>query len=215
VSLPPEIYGYKVVFKVSPYVAPVLQCKKCFMYNHGTNACRGQERCQKCGNKAHKQDENCPETKYCNVCKEEGHSAFNRKSCPKWEEQKEIKKTMAYGNLSYAQAAYKGIQHPTQSSSVPNGSQQPQPLHQIQAAHQNIRQLNSTPHQKEAPLSKEFIVDVAVLFARICDSMYHRRVLGEEAPNKPAKPDESILLLCKQLAEQLHGKHLHGHTTDQ
>ena len=103
-SLPDYVYFYNLRCRVEPSVRNPLQCFKCLRYNHTAIQCRSQARCPKCGND-HKQ-EDCVSSVEAAKCIHCGgkHLATDR-SCPAYQKQKQIKKIMAFENLSYREAA--------------------------------------------------------------------------------------------------------------
>lgn len=60
----------------------VLQCKSCWLFGHSTKACRGQKRCENCGNKHH--SGSC-EMKCINC---NGHHLATAKHCPIYQKRK-------------------------------------------------------------------------------------------------------------------------------
>ncbi|XP_011632335.1 uncharacterized protein LOC105424010 [Pogonomyrmex barbatus] len=87
------------VLRVRSYVAPVMQCYKCFRYGHRKIHCKSEECCINCGEKAHG---HCDKPTKCRNCGE-GHKSTDRK-CDVYERNQRIKKVMAYNNASYKEA---------------------------------------------------------------------------------------------------------------
>ncbi|XP_011646626.1 uncharacterized protein LOC105433161 [Pogonomyrmex barbatus] len=87
------------VLRVRPYVAPVMQCYKCFRFGHRKIHCKSEEYCINCGEKAHG---HCDKPTKCRDCGE-GHKSTDRK-CDVYERNQRIKKVMAYNNASYKEA---------------------------------------------------------------------------------------------------------------
>lgn len=52
-SLPECVYLDIYRFKVSEYVAPLLQCYKCFRFNHSAKFCSAAQKCSKCSEEHH------------------------------------------------------------------------------------------------------------------------------------------------------------------
>ena len=101
-SLPYRVESFGEIFRVSPYVFPVLQCKKCQRVGHPTRFCKGRERCPKCAQDAHGSSP-CTGGKSCGICGDSSHSTLEKDKCNKWKREREIKREMAVQNMSYAQ----------------------------------------------------------------------------------------------------------------
>jgi len=103
--LPKLITIFKVIFKVSPSIRSPIQCKNCLRFGHTAKFCRSKVKCSHCGSNEHSES-NCPSintsSPVCFYCKL-GHKATDR-SCSQWIYQKDIKKIMAFNNVSYADA---------------------------------------------------------------------------------------------------------------
>lgn len=91
-----------VRFTVDPYVHPVIQCFKCLRYGHTSVQCRGKPRCKTCGNE-HNNDEECE--KFCIHCNSNEHTSVS-KECSIYIKQQNIKKTMAFENISFKEAEF-------------------------------------------------------------------------------------------------------------
>ncbi|XP_063241205.1 uncharacterized protein LOC134541594 [Bacillus rossius redtenbacheri] len=105
-TLPPYISIFKEIYKVTPKVQSVTMCYQCHRFGHTAKNCRSTTpRCATCL-LVHGQA--CPTvgTPQCVNCRGP-HSALNKKLCPMWEREREIKRLMAYHNLSYADATKK------------------------------------------------------------------------------------------------------------
>lgn len=106
--IPKEVYYCGMGMRVSIYVPPVTQCFSCLLYGHTKKNCKSKPKCFNCaGNEHEEQDENglvknfsC-ESK-CHFCK--GNHRSNNKKCPEYERQLNIKKLMAFENLTYHDA---------------------------------------------------------------------------------------------------------------
>ncbi|KAL6268174.1 hypothetical protein P5V15_001273 [Pogonomyrmex californicus] len=94
-----NFYNDLAVLRVRPYVAPVMQCYKCFRFRHRKVHCKSEERCINCGEKAHG---HCDKPTKCRNCGED-HKSTDRK-CDVCERNQRIKKVMAYNNASYREA---------------------------------------------------------------------------------------------------------------
>ena len=65
--LPDEIKIGYMSFPVRPYVPPPLRCYKCQRYGHIAMACKGKQRCAKCGGEHRFEDcGNNVQAKFCN-----------------------------------------------------------------------------------------------------------------------------------------------------
>lgn len=110
--MPKEIKFFGLSLPVAVYISPVTQCYSCLLYGHTKKNCKGQEKCFNCGEKNaqnHKTMDNgndkpeytC-ETK-CHFCKEAHKSSY--KKCPEYLRQMDIKKLMAYENMTFHDAS--------------------------------------------------------------------------------------------------------------
>lgn len=79
-SLPECVYYEKFRFKVSPYIPPLLQCYKCFGFNHSSKICKHKQVCSLCAEEHFYKD--CPQSEAVK-CKNCGgaHLAISR-LCP-------------------------------------------------------------------------------------------------------------------------------------
>lgn len=89
---------------VKPYIAKVVQCRVCMLFGHVAAQCRRkQERCPKCAG-IHP-NEPCTSEIKCLYCKNpKFQHSTNDVKCPRYIAEKEIKKYMAYNNVSYKEA---------------------------------------------------------------------------------------------------------------
>lgn len=100
--LPDKIVLFGCVFRTTPYIHPVRQCKNCYQFGHSEKVCRSKPRCATCGHREHTTDECTAVSPQCLLCK--GQHAATDRTCPKFTAEKEAKTVMARNNLSYAQA---------------------------------------------------------------------------------------------------------------
>lgn len=104
-----NIYGLDL--PVVPYISPVTQCFNCLLFGHTKKLCKSKQRCFNCGDLENHEVEgsevgnsrlyDCQ--KKCFYCKSEEHSSTFKK-CPEYERQQNIKKLMAFENISYFDA---------------------------------------------------------------------------------------------------------------
>lgn len=109
VFLPKIIHFYGLPLPVAIYIPPVTQCFACLLYGHTKKNCKGKEKCYNCGEKKHENDQTTTDstTEFscltkCHFCKE-SHKTTS-KTCPEYQRQLEIKKLMAYENLTFYDA---------------------------------------------------------------------------------------------------------------
>lgn len=103
-NLPQYVDFYNLPYPVNVYVPPVTQCYSCLLYGHTKKNCKSKPKCFNCADKKHEEQETekftCP-TK-CHFCRENHRS--NSKTCPEYKRQQNIKKLMAFENLTYFDA---------------------------------------------------------------------------------------------------------------
>nr|XP_034194651.1 uncharacterized protein LOC117610911 isoform X1 [Osmia lignaria] len=101
-SLPTRLYigqGH-VWLKIEPFIESVKQCFRCFRYGHLQAVCKSRFRRYKmCSEEFHA---DCKKEQKCVNCGEAHRS--NARECLIFQRESEIKKTMAYKNVSYSQA---------------------------------------------------------------------------------------------------------------
>ncbi|EFN68824.1 hypothetical protein EAG_11378 [Camponotus floridanus] len=120
-KIPKHIYLFHVSYPVSPYVARVSRCNKCYRFGHIKTNCKSQPRCSHCGEKGHSfSEEHCHQSHRpptCANCK--GEHRADSFICPEFLTQKEIRKYAAYRNISLldAREIFKGNRTPPSFSS--------------------------------------------------------------------------------------------------
>lgn len=102
--LPKIVYFYNLPYPVNIYVSPVTQCYSCLLYGHTKKNCKGKAKCFNCAENVHLENETetFPCKTKCHFCREE-HKTTN-KSCQEHKRQQEIKKLMAYENITFFDA---------------------------------------------------------------------------------------------------------------
>lgn len=87
---------------VVPYILPVIQCKRCFLYGHTKKNCNSKEKCPTCSKpmEGHSAE---PCGVSCMHCSSELHLSTD-KQCPEYERQKLIREVMSLDNLSFFDA---------------------------------------------------------------------------------------------------------------
>ncbi|GFW70659.1 putative adenylate cyclase type 3-like protein [Trichonephila clavipes] len=100
-TLPEKILIGYLNIKIRPYIPNPLRCFRCQSYGHGT-ACRGVATCNKCSSTEHASEACTTERRKCANCK--GRHAAYSKSCPKWQQEKEIQRIKVLENISYSEA---------------------------------------------------------------------------------------------------------------
>lgn len=101
--LPREVSICGMIFVVSPYILPVIQCYNCLLYGHTKKLCRGKSKCIRCGDEQHQSDENSLCNLNCYHCNGTDHTAIQR-ICPEFTRQKKIKEIMSLDNKTYFDA---------------------------------------------------------------------------------------------------------------
>lgn len=95
--LPKYVYLDLYRFQVNEYVPPLMQCFKCFKYNHGAKICKGVQTCSICASNHHFLDCDSKNVIKCVNCGG-SHLAISR-DCPikqkKLEEKKKVTKSYA------------------------------------------------------------------------------------------------------------------------
>ncbi|XP_029162203.1 uncharacterized protein LOC114933798 isoform X2 [Nylanderia fulva] len=88
-----------ISLRIRPYVEPVVQCFKCFIFGHIKTHCKREVRCIICGENAHGE---CNRLTTCRNCG--GDHRSTARNCPVFLRNKEIKVIMAYNNISFTEA---------------------------------------------------------------------------------------------------------------
>lgn len=118
-NLPHSIKIYSVPYRVKPSIPQPILCRRCWRFGHKENQCRGSPRCFSCGSSP--ENEVC-QTKKCNMkclhCDSKDHNAADKKSCPEWKKQTEIKRVMYERNISFHQARLMFSTKPQQGYNV-------------------------------------------------------------------------------------------------
>lgn len=111
VNLPRTIAIYNLIKHVTPYVAPVTQCFQCLLYGHTKKLCKNKnKKCFNCGEED-THSETTPDQKIvyscktkCIHCKSDDHRS-TYKLCPEFERQRNIKRLIAYENITFYDAS--------------------------------------------------------------------------------------------------------------
>lgn len=170
--LPKAVRIFGVQCSVEPFIQKVLQCRKCLYFGHTAKACRGNYRCNRCGDK-HSTDEctsNDPPT--CIHCKGP-HNSSDLKSCPEFTRQKKIKEIMGTQNISYRDATKicDNKSYSTIVQNIPSSNDFPTlPNKQTNTQTEN-------PHSPISPTPK-----------RQRKSYLNRPIFEEEITNQPSTP---------------------------
>lgn len=102
-TLPDFVFFYNLRCRVEPSIRNPIQCFNCLRFNHTATQCRGQVRCSKCGENHKVEDCTVQTSEYkCAQC-QGNHQATDR-ICPSYIQQRQIKRIMAFENLSYRDA---------------------------------------------------------------------------------------------------------------
>jgi len=100
-TLPREVkVGYLNV-PVEMYIPNPMRCFKCQRYGHHRDNCKHNDTCARCGGVDH-DDKECDKPPHCVNCSGD-HTAFS-KSCPKWQEEKEVQKLKCTLDLTFPEA---------------------------------------------------------------------------------------------------------------
>ncbi|XP_064469617.1 uncharacterized protein LOC135384338 [Ornithodoros turicata] len=100
-SLPSTIKAGYLNCHVRAYIHNPRRCYKCQKFGHGSQVCRGQAVCARCAGKDHS-SETCSNDIRCTNC-EGSHPAYSR-SCPFWQEEKQVLKIKIEQNVTYRAA---------------------------------------------------------------------------------------------------------------
>lgn len=115
---PPEKVkiGYRICRTEKYYPRP-MQCYRCFEYNHISKFSKNNERCRVCGEKAHNENEECPNETKCANCY--GNHYSTSKICNKFREEQQIVRVKIDENILY-QAARNKLLNRTGENSYAN-----------------------------------------------------------------------------------------------
>ncbi|XP_027895304.1 uncharacterized protein LOC114158190 [Xiphophorus couchianus] len=122
-ELPQNVKIGYLSFQVRPYIPPPLRCFKCQRYGHIAAACKGKQRCPKCG-EDHKLEE-CKEEAQEKCCNCGGQHRVTYGGCEVRKKAKEIIQIKTTKNISYAEAV-KNVKEQTTRKSEQIASQIPQ-----------------------------------------------------------------------------------------
>ena len=100
--LPDQIKIGCMSFPVRLYVPPPLQCYKCQRYRHIAMACKGKQRCAKCGGEHRFED--CGDNVQVKCCNCGGQHNVTYGSCEVRKRAVEIQQVKTVNNISYAEA---------------------------------------------------------------------------------------------------------------
>ncbi|GFX85031.1 RNA-directed DNA polymerase from mobile element jockey [Trichonephila clavipes] len=101
-TLPENILIGYLNIKIRPYIPNPLGCFRCQSYGHETASCRRVATCNKCSSMEHASEACTTEQRKCANCKGE-HAAYS-KTCPKWQQEKEIQRIKVLENILYSEA---------------------------------------------------------------------------------------------------------------
>lgn len=118
--LPSTVKAGYINCHVRAYVPNPRRCFNCQRFGHSSQVCRGQMTCPKCASQGHT-PESCRNEVQCANCKGR-HPVYSR-SCPRWQEEKQILRIKTENNLTYkaAKAQYDFAQKGTFSDVVRRG----------------------------------------------------------------------------------------------
>lgn len=155
-TLPDSVSIYYERFRVKQFIPNVARCFKCQRYGHVAAACRGKERCVRCGGE-HPFDQ-CPKTQlYCVNCKGAHSAAYG--GCTALKQAKEIQKCKVHEKISYAQAV-KVVKEKSQSGSgaesIPTKSQDKAPVNVNRE--RDMHNTESNAPQQSVQKNKEEVV---------------------------------------------------------
>ena len=113
---PPEKLkiGYYITY-VQPYIPNPLRCFQCQKFGHSKKFCKNEIACWKCGKPGHDGGDCSSETVCCLNC--HGDHFASSKSCPIWQQEKDIQRVKTEKSLSYFEARKLVV---SQSSSSPS-----------------------------------------------------------------------------------------------
>ncbi|XP_064473567.1 uncharacterized protein LOC135388138 [Ornithodoros turicata] len=100
-TLPSSLKAGYINCQVRAYVPSPRRCFKCQHFGHSSQTCRGHATCPKCAEKDHT-PEPCQSNVKCVNCRGE-HPVYSR-SCPRFQEEKQILKIKTEQNITYKAA---------------------------------------------------------------------------------------------------------------
>ena len=101
-TLPENLETGYVKLHVRPYIPNPRRCFKCQRFGHGSQSCRGQLTCAKCGTTGHSTDHRKNDEFHCANC-DGSHPAYSR-SCAAWKKEKEIITVKVKENITFREA---------------------------------------------------------------------------------------------------------------
>ena len=170
-------------FRISEYTPRPRMCRKCLRYGHGTNNCRGKEKCLYCHKEDHDADscqtKNAPEP--CYHCKSPEHTAGNPE-CSEYAYQKQIALVMQQDKLLFWQAKQevdktwiKPEANPTQTFAQATASTS-------QAEKENERLTKEVAELKESATSlRESMDEMRLTLSNLCADNAELRKKAEDA----------------------------------
>ncbi|XP_035985059.1 uncharacterized protein LOC118558667 [Fundulus heteroclitus] len=100
--LPEKVKIGCMIFPVRPYIPPPLRCYKCQRYGHIAVACKGKQRCPKCGDEHRVED--CKEKVQDKCCNCGGQHRVTYGGCEVRKRAVKIQQVKTVNNISYAEA---------------------------------------------------------------------------------------------------------------
>lgn len=99
--LPESVKAGYLYCRVRPYIPNPRRCFRCQRFGHSSHSCRSKPSCAKCASVEH-DSERCVNDLRCVNCNGP-HASYSR-SCPRWQEEKDIMTLKVTENLTYIQA---------------------------------------------------------------------------------------------------------------
>lgn len=100
-TLPRFVEICRIPMPVEPYIIPVVQCQKCFLFGHTQKNCKSTPKCKTCTIALNNHRGEC--SMRCLHCDSVEHNS-TAKSCPEFNRQKLIRQIMSLDNLSFFDA---------------------------------------------------------------------------------------------------------------
>ena len=107
--------GYYIT-NVQPYIPNPLRCFQCQKFGHSKKFCKNEIACWKCGKVGHDGGDCKSETVCCLNCN--GDHFASSKSCPIWQQEKDIQRVKTEKSLSYFEARKLVVSSSSTSTSV-------------------------------------------------------------------------------------------------